>query len=104
MPCRRARFRNRVTCIQKDDHKPRLSILEADETKKLRTEGIEPRIHEDHMQGLVTVHCTITIWYTNLASSDEILAAKDAADKEWRELENVSAWNLAKVRNKSVVI
>ena len=36
-------------CIQKDDDKSRLTcILEADETKRLRMEGIEPRIHEDH--------------------------------------------------------
>ena len=26
-------------------------ILEADETKRLRMEGIEPRIHEDHIAG-----------------------------------------------------
>ena len=34
----------------------------------------------------------------------KIPAAKAAVDKEWEKLENISAWNLTKVRNKSEVI
>ena len=34
----------------------------------------------------------------------KIPAAKAAVDKEWEKLEKISAWNLTKVRNKSVVI
>ena len=34
----------------------------------------------------------------------KIRAAKEAVDKAWRKLENISAWNLAKIRSKSEVI
>ena len=34
----------------------------------------------------------------------KIPEAKAAVDKEWEKLEKISAWNLAKVRNKSDVI
>ena len=34
----------------------------------------------------------------------KIPAAKAAVDKEWEKLENISAWNLTKVRNKEEVI
>ena len=30
----------------------------------------------------------------------KIPAAKEAVDKEWGKLENISAWNLTKVRSK----
>ena len=52
MPCKRTKSRNLVTCVQKDDHKSRLTfVLDADESKRLRMEGIEPRIHQDHLTG-----------------------------------------------------
>ena len=52
MLCKKTTSRNGVTCIRKDDHKSKLScILEADETRRLRVEGIEKRIHEDHIAG-----------------------------------------------------
>ena len=36
--------------MQKDDHNSRLTCTsKADETKSLRMEGIEPRIHENHI-------------------------------------------------------
>ena len=34
----------------------------------------------------------------------KIPAAKAAVDKEWEKLENISAWNLTKVRSKKEVI
>ena len=52
----------------------------------MRMEEIAPKIHEDHIAG------------------DEIPEAKAAVDKECEKLEKISAWNLAKVRNKSDVI
>ena len=52
MPCRKAKLRNGVTRIQKDDHMSRLTcIFKANETDRLRMEGLEPRIHEDHIAG-----------------------------------------------------
>ena len=67
MPCKRTDSRNGVTCVQKDDHKSKLTCAsEAPEPKRLRVEGIEPRIHEDHIAGKGSIHCIMTIWYTNL--------------------------------------
>ena len=39
-----------------------------------------------------------------MSQAMKIPAAKEAMDKEWRKLEKISKWNLAKVRNKSAVI
>ena len=39
-----------MTCVHKDDHKSKLTCtLEADESKRLRMERIEPRIHQDRV-------------------------------------------------------
>ena len=59
------------------------------------------------LQEKETIHCNITIWYTNLflcLKAMKIPAAKAAVDKEWEKLEKISAWNLTKVRSKSEVI
>ena len=39
-----------------------------------------------------------------MPQATKIPAAKEAVDEEWGKLENIFAWNLAKVRNKSEVI
>ena len=53
-----------------------------------------------------TIQYNITIWYTifPIPQAMKIPEAKAAADKEWEKLEKISAWDLAKVRNKSDVI
>ena len=54
-----------------------------------------------------TIHCNITIWYTNLFpcfKAMNISAAKAAVDKEWEKLEKNPAWDLTKVRSKKEVI
>ena len=40
-------------------------ILEADESTRLRMGNSIPNHHEDHISGKVTIHCNITIWFTN---------------------------------------
>ena len=91
MLCKRANFRNGVTCIQKDDHKSRLTcILEADETKRLRMEGIEPRIHQDHVAGKgdnSLHHYNLVHKFIPMPQAMKMPAAKEAADKKWRKLE-----------------
>ena len=54
----------------------------------------------------VTLHCSITIWYTifPMPQAMKMLAAKAAVDKEWEKLEKIPAWNLTKVRSTSEVI
>ena len=59
------------------------------------------------LQEKETIHCSITIWYTNfilMPQAMTIAAAKAAVDKEWEKLEKISAWNLTKVRSKKEVI
>ena len=53
------------------------------------------------------IHCIFTIWYTNLGpclKRWKYLQHKQQWIKNEKKLENISAWNLAKVRNKSEVI
>ena len=51
-PCKRTNGRHGAQSSKNDDHKSKFaSMLEAEESKRLRMEGIAPRIHEDHMAG-----------------------------------------------------
>ena len=59
------------------------------------------------LQEKVTIHCSITNWFTNLFSMPQAMkipAAKAAVDKEWAKLEKISAWDLTNVRSKKEVI
>ena len=59
------------------------------------------------LQEMETIHCSITIWFTNLflcLKAMKIPASKAAVDKEWGKLEKISAWNLTKVKSKKQVI
>ena len=67
-------YGNGVTCVQKDIHKSRLTcMLEADESTRLSMEGIEPRIHEDHIAGKgdYSLHHDNLVQSFSYASSDE---------------------------------
>ena len=78
-------------------------IIEADETISMRMEGIEPRIHEDHIAGKgdnSLHHYYLVHNFIPMPQAMKTPAAKEAVDKEWGKLEKISAWNLAKVRNK----
>ena len=61
-----------------------------------------PNHHEDILQEKETIHYNIRNWFTNFsyASSHE---NSRSVDKEWENLEKISAWNLTKVRSKSEV-
>ena len=59
------------------------------------------------LQEKVAIHCSTTIWFTNLflcLKPQKNPAAKEAVDKECEKLEKISAWNLMKVRSKKEVI
>ena len=59
------------------------------------------------LQEKEVMHCIITILVYKFIPTPQAMkmsAAKPAVDKEWRKLKNISAWNLAKVRNKSDMI
>ena len=70
-------------------------------------EGIEPRIHEDRVarKGDNSLHhYNLVHKFIPMRQGMKIPTAKEAVDKEWGKLKKISAWNLAKVRNKSEVI
>ena len=99
---------NGVTCVQKDDHKSKMTcILQADESKRLRMERIEPRIHDEHIadKGDNSLHhYNLVHKFIPMLQAMNVLAAKETVDKESGKLEKISALKLAKVRNMSDVI
>ena len=82
-------------------------ILEADESKRLRMAESLPDHHEDHIAGKGNnslQHYTLVHKFIPMPQAIKIPPAKAAVDKEWEKLENISAWNLKKVRSKKQVI
>ena len=82
-------------------------ILEADESTRMRMGNSIPHHHEDHIAGKgenSLQHCNLVHKFIPMPQAMKIPAAKEAVDKEWEKLEKISAWNLTKVRSKSVVI
>ena len=70
-------------------------------------EGIVPRIHEDQIAGKgihFLQHYNLVHKLIPMPQAMKIPEAKAAVDKKWEKLENISAWNLAQVRNTSDVI
>ena len=82
-------------------------ILEADESTRMRMENSIPHHHEDHIAGKgqnSLQHYKLVHKFIPMPQALKIPAAKAAVDKEWEKLENISAWNLLKVRSKKEVI
>ena len=82
-------------------------ILEADESKRLRMGESLPNHHEDQIAGKGNnslQHCNLVHKFIPMPQVIKIPAAKAAVDKEWEKLENISAWNLTKVRSEKEVI
>ena len=82
-------------------------ILEADESKRLRMEDSLPNHHEDHIAGKgdnSLQRYNLVHKFIPMPQAMKIPAAKAAVDKEWENLEKISAWNLTKVKSKKRVI
>ena len=58
------------------------------------------------LQEKVRIHCSTYLVhkFIPMPQAMKIPAAKAAVDKEWEKLENISAWNLTKVKSKKQVI
>ena len=91
-----------------DKNKTKLAcILEANESTRMRMENSEPPNHEDHIAGNgenSSQHYNLVHKFIPMPQAMKILAAKAALDKEWEKLEEISAWNLTKVKSKKQVI
>ena len=82
-------------------------ILEASESTILRMGESLSTHHEDHIAGKGNKslqHYNLVHKFTPMPQAMKIPAAKAAVDKEWEKLENISAWNLTKVRCEKEVI
>ena len=82
-------------------------ILEADESTRMRMGNSVPNYHEDHIaeKGNNSLqHENLVHKFIPMSQAMQIPAAKEAVDKEWEKLENISAWNLTKVRSTKEVI
>ena len=82
-------------------------ILEASESTRMCMKESLPKYHEDHIAGKgdnSLQHCNLVHKRIPMPQAMKIPAAKAAVDKEREKLEKISAWNLTKVRSKSVVI
>ena len=82
-------------------------ILEDSESTRLRVEESLPNHHEDHIAGKgdnSLQHYNLVHKFIPMPQAMKIPAAKAAVDKEWENLEKISAWNLTKVRSKKEVI
>ena len=82
-------------------------ILEADVSTRMRMGSSIPHHHQDHIAGKgdnSLQHYNLVHKFIPTPQAMKIPAAKAAVDKEWEKLENISAWNLTKVRSKKEVI
>ena len=82
-------------------------ILEAGESTRLRMGESLPNHHEDHIAGKGNnslQHYNLVHKFIPMPQALKIQAAKATVDKEWENLEKISAWNLTKVRSKKEVI
>ena len=86
---------------------PIACILEADEPKRLRMGETLPNHHEDRIAGKgdnSLQHYNLVHKFIPMPQAMKIPEAKAAVDKEWENLDKISAWNLTKVRSKKEVI
>ena len=78
-------------------------ILEADESTRMRMGNSISHYHQDHIAGKgenSLQHYNLVHKFILMPQAMKIPAAKAAVDKEWENLEKISAWNLIKVRSK----
>ena len=109
MPCKASKKgKHGATRGKSNEVKSKLAcILEAGESTRLRMGESLPNHHEDHIAGQgdnSLQHCDLVHRFIPMPQAMKIPAAKAAVDKEWENLENISALNLTKVRSKIEVI
>ena len=109
MPCKASKKgKHGATRGKSNEVKSELAcILEAGESTRLRMGESSPNHHEDHIAGKgenSLQHYNLVHRFIPMPQAMKFPAAKAAVDKEWENLENISAWNLTKVKSKKQVI
>ena len=86
LPCKKTNSRYGEPRCGNGDHKSKFAcIMEVSESKRLRVEGILPRIHKDHTAGKESNslhHYNLVHKFIPKSQVMKIPAAKEAADKE----------------------
>ena len=104
MPCKTCKRSKHGETRSKTNFNPKFTcILEASESTRMRMEESLPNYHEDHIAGRgdnQLQHYNLGHTFIPMPQTMKIPAAKAAVDKERWKLENISAWNLTKVRSK----
>ena len=89
MSCKRTKSKHGVTRSKNDDHKKKLAcISEADESKRMRMEGITPRIHKDHIAGQrcqFTASLQFFTQFNSDASSDANTGSKRSSGQKMKK-------------------
>ena len=109
MPCKISKNNQHVVTSGKSNEitSKLACILEASESTRLRMGESLPNHHGDHIvrKGDKSLqHYNLVHKFISMPQAMKIPAAKAAVDKEWKQLEKISAWNLTKVRSKKEVI
>ena len=83
-------------------------IVEAHESTRQRVKPSPPKNHEDHIAGKGYTSMTyyhLVHKFVPMPQAMKIPDAKAAADKEWKKLETIPAWQVEKVEsNKEVIL
>ena len=83
------------------------SILEADESTRMRMGNSLLHHDEDHIAGKgenSLQHYNLVHKFIPMPQASKVPAAKAAVDKEWEKSEKISAWNLTRVKSVGQVI
>ena len=108
MPCKTPTNCRGETCRNIGKSKTKYAcIVDADETMRIRLEGVPHRYHEDHIsaKGINSLsHYNLVHKFIPMPQAMKIPAAKAAVVKEWGKQEKIPAWQLTNVRNKREVI
>ena len=81
-------------------------IVDADESMRIRLEGVPHKYHEDHIsaKGINSLsHCNLVHKFIPMPEAKNIPDAKAPVEKEWEKLEKIPAWQLTDVRKKEVI-
>ena len=84
-----------------------LCVVDADETMRIRLEGVPHRYHEDHITAKGTnskTHYSLVHKFIPMPQASKISDAKAEAEREKEKREKIPAWQLTKVSNKKDVI
>ena len=107
MPCKTPLNSGETYCGIVKSKTKHACIVDADESTRIRLEGVPHRYHEDHItaKGINSLsRYNLAHKFIPMPQALKIPDAKAAVEKEKGKLEKIPAWQLTKVRNKNEVI